>query len=685
MGSLMTSMWAGVSGLQTSQNAINTTSHNITNAGTRGFVRQQILFQDFGYNKVGQSANYSHNVGMGVATEVVKQARDQFLDTRYRKEVGRQGYYESQYGAIRELEDIYGELEGVSFQKSMTDMRNALSELTKNPVSPDDISARATFVKRAEAFLERANKISAQTKDYQLNMNMQIEGKVKRINDIGENIKNLNFQIRKYESTGLERANDLRDARNSYLDELGQLIDIKYYEEPNGMVMVSAEGVPFVNDEKVFKLGLTTEKPNLKQVTDLTEQVFKLNNQIRITTNPNDLADLIDVRDEVLNRLKNYIDFTVTNDPGGNGTVTLATVDGTLLDGTDNSYITAFRKFTAEKACSTTNMLKPIWEFTGEDVFNFDRIPDQNSDTDIGSLKGLLIARGADETNYTDIPLRENYPSDETYLVAVDDYNTQVQSSVIRTSQAQFDQLIHGMVTALNNIFSPNKKLELPDGTTITVLDEEKAPVGMDPDHTQGEALFNRKDVARYRDELLTVYSVDADGNRIPDPTDPSGTGFRTEQKTVRVYNEEDPRNVDTLYTLGELEINKEILANYSKLPMTSNKNTTEFDKDVIDKLMNVFNQEFATLGPNNTVKNTFSNYYTNFVGELGNRGQTLKGISQNQEKAVMDLDNGRSNVSGVSTDEELANLIKFQHAYNANARYINVISEMLEHLVTRL
>ena len=44
-----------------------------------------------------------------------------------------------------------------------------------------------------------------------------------------------------------------------------------------------------------------------------------------------------------------------------------------------------------------------------------------------------------------------------------------------------------------------------------------------------------------------------------------------------------------------------------------------------------------------------------------------------------------REQVIGVSTDEELSNMIKFQNAYNASSRYINVISEMLEHILSTL
>ena len=88
--SLMDALYIGVSGLRTSQNALNTTSHNITNAETPGFVRQQTVMTDYGYSNIGGNRISTWQVGMGVDTQVVRQVRDQFLDQAYRKESGRQ-------------------------------------------------------------------------------------------------------------------------------------------------------------------------------------------------------------------------------------------------------------------------------------------------------------------------------------------------------------------------------------------------------------------------------------------------------------------------------------------------------------------------------------------------------------------------------------------------------------------
>ena len=61
------------------------------------------------------------------------------------------------------------------------------------------------------------------------------------------------------------------------------------------------------------------------------------------------------------------------------------------------------------------------------------------------------------------------------------------------------------------------------------------------------------------------------------------------------------------------------------------------------------------------------------------------QGILSNQQSTVEAAEYARQEVVGVSSDEELSNMIKFQNAYNASSRYINVVDEMLEHIINTL
>ena len=100
---------------------------------------------------------------------------------------------------------------------------------------------------------------------------------------------------------------------------------------------------------------------------------------------------------------------------------------------------------------------------------------------------------------------------------------------------------------------------------------------------------------------------------------------------------------------------------------------------------MKKWQEPFATLSPNTLTQNSYMNYYTQFTGAIATKGDEYKTLADNQRAMVESISDKRTGLHGVSSDEELTNLIKFQHAYNASARYINVIDQMLEHVIERL
>ena len=72
-------------------------------------------------------------------------------------------------------------------------------------------------------------------------------------------------------------------------------------------------------------------------------------------------------------------------------------------------------------------------------------------------------------------------------------------------------------------------------------------------------------------------------------------------------------------------------------------------------------------------------------VSQVATSGSVYNSISESQQKTVDTIASAREEIHGVSSDEELSFMIQFQNAFNASIRYINVVSEMLEHLVTAL
>lgn len=252
---LMGSLYIGASGLQSGQNALNTTAHNLTNIDTTGFTRQQTLLSSKRYITISKNpaAVSDQQYGIGVNLSAVRQVRDYFLDQTYRKESGRSTFYEASTDVLGEVENVLGELNGEDFQTSLTNLWTAVQELSKDPSSS---VTQGLLVQRSAEFINRANAVYQDLTNYQDNLNKQIKEKVTTINQYGKQIQALNDQIRKIECGGIEHANDLRDTRNQILDELGKLCKMTYSEDSTGNVSVRIENSDFVRGDLFYEIGL---------------------------------------------------------------------------------------------------------------------------------------------------------------------------------------------------------------------------------------------------------------------------------------------------------------------------------------------------------------------------------------------------------------------------------------------
>lgn len=176
----------------------------------------------------------------------------------------------------------------------------------------------------------------------------------------------------------------------------------------------------------------------------------------------------------------------------------------------------------------------------------------------------------------------------------------------------------------------------------------------------------------RYNQEEVTVVKED-------------GT---TEKQTVYRYNEEDISDVYTMYTTSQLIVNPVVEKDASTLPTMYNEATGSkkgYAYNEWEKMAQAFDNDIGTLNPNSMTTYTAKNFYVGMVTELSTQGSVWNGIIDNQAKTVVTLENERQNVMGVSTEEELSNLIKYQQCYNASSRYITTVAEMLEYLIERL
>ncbi len=256
--SLFGSLYIGVSGLQTSQNALNTTAHNMSNIDTVGYTRQQVQQGTRIYKTLSTSATAIsyQQTGLGVSYTQVKQIRDDFLDKAYRRESGRSAFYEVSTSAFEEVYNLFQELDGEAFADSIGNLWKSVEDLARNP---GDAVTQGVFVQRCSEFVTRSQAVYKGLKEYQDNLNQQVKRQVDTINAYGKRIAELNQEIQKIEGGLVEKANDLRDERNLLIDELSSMANIECRTNADGNIIIKLEGKDFVKSDSANEICLYTD------------------------------------------------------------------------------------------------------------------------------------------------------------------------------------------------------------------------------------------------------------------------------------------------------------------------------------------------------------------------------------------------------------------------------------------
>ncbi len=342
-------------------------------------------------------------------------------------------------------------------------------------------------------------------------------------------------------------------------------------------------------------------------------QISLLNQQIRYieSAGVENANDLRDARNQLLDELSAMVDIDVTETSTGAVTI--------KIEG--EPFVTETNVYEMELYYDTvTGFATPFWPQNASysfdaygnkiydisesgAVFDLTKTISSALDTDIGSLKATLLARGDHRANYTD-------------MLDADTYNTEVAESVLMNVQAEFDQLIHAVVTMIND--------------TLT-----------DAGYPE---MF----------QLVSGYTGD-----------------------------EDAEDTTTLFTTANIIMNEELVQEPTLLGFVKEDGSVDFE--TLEQLKEAFDNAAYTLNPNVLTQTNIMDYYSALVSQVGNSGYVYKSIMEYQQQTVETVESARQSILGVSSDEELSNMVRFQNAYNAASRYITTIDEMIEHIINTL
>ncbi|MBB6732260.1 flagellar hook-associated protein FlgK [Cohnella zeiphila] len=228
------------------QAALNTAGHNIANVDTEGYSRQRVnlvtsrSIEAYGMNR----SNTPGQLGTGVEFDSITRIRTTFLDDQFRNQNQALGSTEVQSDTLDKLQQVFNEPSDSGLRELIDKFWSSWSDLSNDP---ENISGRSVVAQNAISLAQTFNQMSGQLSDLSSDLTTSVALDSDKINSLGSSIADLNLQIHKVESLG-DNANDLRDQRDLYVDQLSKLVNVTVTEGDMGYT-VAMGGTTLVDGE----------------------------------------------------------------------------------------------------------------------------------------------------------------------------------------------------------------------------------------------------------------------------------------------------------------------------------------------------------------------------------------------------------------------------------------------------
>lgn len=245
MADLFTS---ALSGMNAAQAGLATTQHNIANASTPGYARQEVLTS----SRAGQQTGGGF-IGQGVSVSGVIRIYDQFLITQVRQEQTQASYLSTYHSAMKQIDNLIAD-PAAGASSAMREFFNATNGVANNPESTP---ARQTLLGAAQFVANRFQAIDQRLTDIANGLNSQITSSANSINTYAQQIAALNGNIKRATaaSQGGQLPNDLLDQRDQVINQLNKEIKVNVLTQPDGTASVFiGNGQALVIDEQAMSL-----------------------------------------------------------------------------------------------------------------------------------------------------------------------------------------------------------------------------------------------------------------------------------------------------------------------------------------------------------------------------------------------------------------------------------------------
>jgi len=237
----------GLSALNAAQLGLTTTGQNISNANTVGYHRETAI----------QATNVSVQtgsgfVGQGVNVSTITRMYSQFLDTQVQQAQAQSSSLNAYQTQISQIDNLLAD-PSAGLSPSLQGFFTAVSNVASNPQL---VSARQSMLSAGNSLAASFQNLGQQFTDIRNGLNTQITQSVNSINSYAQQLSSINSQIVSLSGTPTQLPNDLLDARDNIISQLNQLVKTTVLPQGNGAYNVFiGNGQPLVVGQQTFNLS----------------------------------------------------------------------------------------------------------------------------------------------------------------------------------------------------------------------------------------------------------------------------------------------------------------------------------------------------------------------------------------------------------------------------------------------
>ncbi|KGF81323.1 flagellar hook protein FlgK [Massilia sp. JS1662] len=639
----------GKTGLYAAQAGLATTGNNITNANVAGYSRQ-VAVQATAIS-MGGSNGY---IGTGTQIAQVKRYSDDFLNAQVRTAQASSSGLDAYQAQVQQIDNLLADTTS-GLSPALQDFFSAVQNLTGDGAG---VSSRGSFLTSADTLAARFQSMTGRLEEIRKGVNTQLTASVTTINTYAKQIAQLNDKIGQLtEAGGLNPPNDLLDKRDQLIMDLNKQVKATVVPGDNYSLTVSiGNGQPLVVGVNAFELAATNSPTDQTRVTIGYVTHGKVTPMAESALTGGELGAVLQFRSQSLDLAQNSL---------GRVAIALATTMNDQnklgLDGNGNPGGDIFTIAPADVTKNVNNNQTSTTAITAT-VVDATQLTTSNYKVDF------------DGTNYNVYRLSDNK---KTVISPFPQTEPQVIDGLAFDIQGVADSGDNFLVRPTQN-GAANFKLALTDGAQIAAA----APIATSvPLTNSGTGKISAGSV----DKNYLAAPLTAPVTLAYDKATGTLSGFPAGQDVNVTVN-----GATTTYPAGTNPPFQDG-ASYTVAGMsfTMNGAPGNGDKFTIAPNTGLGDTRNAGLMGDLQSKNildggkaTYQSAYATLVSTIGNKTREVQANAEAAAAQLTQAEAAANNVSGVNLDEEAANLLKYQQAYQASGKVMQIADTIFNALL---